>query len=89
MSESYIWTASPVERGGAFVGILVFTEVHRRILKGEFGRIPKHISDDAFASGGYCLDAPEAIPAGGCEYFRCDEETGLPAQLQISREDLS
>jgi hypothetical protein len=51
-----------------FIGALVFTETHRRILKGEFGRIPRPISDDAFSMGGYCIDAHEIIPAGSVEF---------------------
>lgn len=48
------------------VGVRCFVEMHRRVLGGKFGSIPKWISDDAFSMGGYCLDATELIPAGGC-----------------------
>lgn len=52
----------------SFVGVLVFMEFHRRILGGKFGEIPKPISDDAFSMSGYCLDAPELLPAGACRF---------------------
>lgn len=52
------------------IGALVFVETHRRILGGKFGSIPKAISDDAFAQGGYCIDAHELMPAGSVEFQR-------------------
>jgi hypothetical protein len=88
MSE-YLWTASPVLHTRSHLGILFFIETHRRILKGEFGRIPRHLSDAATAEGGYCVDAPESLPAGACYYHQCDAETGLPAQLELEREPAS
>ena len=56
------------------VGLLVFMEMHHRILGGKFGRIPKPISEDAFSMSGYCIDAPHFIPAGSCYY----DEIGPP-----------
>lgn len=47
-----------------WVGMLVFIEVHRRIHGSQFGTVPKPLRDDAFCQGGYCLDAPELLPAG-------------------------
>jgi hypothetical protein len=57
------------------IGTLIFMEIHRRILFGQFGKIPKYISDWAFAEGGYCLDAPDHLPAGYCEYYELGPET--------------
>lgn len=79
------------------LGILFFMEFHRRILGGQFGRIPTPIKDWAFAEGGYCLDAPDTLPAGGCEFFSLDPtgmedmldefgNLGLPTQLTAPRE---
>jgi hypothetical protein len=58
------------------LGILIFMEAHRRILHGEFGSIPKPIKEWAFAEGGYCLDAPDNLPAGACEFYELDP-TGM------------
>jgi len=79
------------------LGVLFFMEFHRRILGGRFGRIPTPIKDWAFAEGGYCLDAPDILPAGGCEFFDLDPtgmedhldefgHFGLPTQLTVPRE---
>ena len=68
------------------VGMLVFLELHRRILGGKFGRIPSPLRDDAFSMGGYCLDAPELMPAGGCFYDDCGEGLGVTMPLTVYRE---
>jgi hypothetical protein len=49
------------------VGVLCFLELHRRIHGRNFGRVPSHLSDDAFAAAGHCLDAHELLPAGSVE----------------------
>jgi hypothetical protein len=80
------------------LGTLIFIEIHRRILKGKFGKIPQPIQDWCFAEGRYCLDAPETIPAGGCEFFYLDStglegdlnefgHFGCPTQLTIQRSE--
>lgn len=79
------------------LGILIFMEVHRRILHGQFGSIPKPIKEWAFAEGGYCLDAPDMLPAGACEFFELDPTGmedmvdefgyfGQPTQITVPRE---
>ena len=79
------------------LGLLFIMEFHRRIFGGRFGRIPAPLKDWAFAEGGYCLDAPDMLPAGGCEFFGLDptgmEDSldefghfGLPQQITVSRE---
>lgn len=50
------------------IGMLVFVETHRRVLGGKFGRISEPLSEDAFSMGGYCIDAPETLPAGSTEF---------------------
>jgi hypothetical protein len=78
------------------LGILIFMEAHRRIHGNQFGSIPKPIKEWAFAEGGYCLDAPDTLPAGACEFYAldptgvedlCDEfgYYGLPAQITVER----
>ena len=74
--------------GHHFVGVLMFMETHRRILNGEFGTIPAPIKDDAFSMGGYCLDAPETMPAGSMVYerFGPGPEEWMISQSTTSRE---
>lgn len=48
------------------VGLRVFMEFHKRIPSKEIGKMPASIKDDAFSMAGYCLDAPDEIPAGSC-----------------------
>jgi hypothetical protein len=72
-------------------GILTFMEFHRRIFKGAFGRLPSSIKVDAFAMSGYCLDAPDCMPAGGCYAFPIDVDGDgsliefVPTQMEVSR----
>ncbi len=79
------------------IGILIFMELHRRILHGEFGAIPEPIKDWAFTEGGYCLDAPDNLPAGACEFYDLDPTDmedeldewghwGMPVQIMVPRE---
>lgn len=70
-----------------FIGVLIFMELHRRILGGQFGSIPKPIRDYAFAEGAYCIDAPEVLPAGGSRWMDVDPELGgLPVQMLVTRD---
>lgn len=68
-----------------FVGVLIFIELHRRLLGGQFGSIPKPLSEYAFAEGAYSLDAPEVLPAGGSRWMDVDPELGLPVQIMVTR----
>lgn len=80
------------------LGVLIFMETHRRILGGKFGAIPKPVKEWAFAEGGYCLDAPEQLPAGASEFMDLDPSGiepeqldefghfGLPTQITVERE---
>lgn len=38
------------------------------------------------ADMGYCIDAPNSLPAGACAWLEVDEDEGLPVQLEIHRE---
>lgn len=80
------------------LGILFFMEAQYRILNGKFGRIPTPIKDWCLSEGGYCLDAPDSLPAGGCEFYSLDPtgmedyldefgNFGLPTQLTVMREE--
>lgn len=69
------------------LGVLVFLETHRRLLHGEFGRIPEPLKDDAFSMGSYCLDAHELLPAGSTEFysFGPGKDDWLPAPTTLLR----
>lgn len=72
------------------VGMLVMLETHRRVFKGQFGALPRPLSDDAFSMGGYCLDAFDELPAGSMQYsrFGSDEDDWLWEPTMINREEV-
>ncbi|HJV72701.1 MAG TPA: hypothetical protein VJ654_00640, partial [Noviherbaspirillum sp.] len=82
----YNWTAPKVPDIN-FIGMLIFMELHRRIHDSQFGKVPDPLKGDAFGQRGYCIDAPDEMPAGGCCWFQCDAEDGLPVQITIKRID--
>lgn len=75
------------------IGLLAFVELHRRIHGSRFGKVPEPLKEDAFAAGGYCLDAPGTIPSGGMYYdeFAPPDEDGernwVATPFTWSRED--
>lgn len=78
--------------GNTHLGVLIFMETHSRILSGKFGKIPRPLRDWAFAEGGYCIDAPQLLAAGACEFMECGpppegepEPYGLPDQITVER----
>jgi hypothetical protein len=96
MHQQRGYTAQDSFRNGG-LGVLIFMETHRRVCGGQFGSIPKPIKEWAFAEGGYCIDAPEQLPAGASEFIdldptgmeeHCDEfgHYGLPSQITVGRE---
>jgi hypothetical protein len=68
MSE-YKHLPSRVMPNSFILGANIFCQYHLRILGGKFGSIDKRIEVAAFAEGGYCLDAPQLLPGGGCYYL--------------------
>lgn len=72
----------------AFIGLLVFIETHRRVFHGQFGKLPRALEQDAFSMGGYCLDAPDELPGGACEFYSIGAEPDewIVAQVKVSRE---
>ena len=72
------------------IGLLVFMEMHRRILGGKFGHIPEPLKDDSFSAGGYCIDAYDIMPAGSMEFFAIgpgdDEWLPMPTTLDRFQE---
>lgn len=68
------------------VGVLIFMTYHSRILGNNFGSIPKPIADDCFNQAGYCLDAPNLIPAGSVfADSLCEEFPHEPMETTIER----
>ena len=88
MTGEYQHTPLSVGRAGFFVGTLVLLETHRRINGNAFGPMPKPLTDDAHNMGGYCIDAPELIPAGACVFhsFGPEPDDWLVEQVTIQRE---
>lgn len=86
-AQRLVMAASPVPNSSCLymVGVWLFMEAHRRVFSGGFGQLPKPLERDAWDQGGYCLDAPEYLPAGACEYFEVEPGLGLPSQIQIVR----
>jgi hypothetical protein len=74
-------------QGHHHVGVLVFVELHRRIHKGAFGKVPQPIRDDAFGMSCYCLDAPDIMPAGSVFFDRYGPEPDdwLPMVTTVTR----
>ena len=77
--------ASGVYHHRSWLGPLLFIEMHKRIMGNEFGRMPVPIKEDSFSQSGYCIDAPDRMPAGGCYFFDIDDGEGLPCQIEIDR----
>lgn len=51
-------------------------------------RVPERLKLQTRIDAGYCLDAPECMPAGGCENYQIDDEEFIPSQLLTYRESL-
>lgn len=74
------------------VGVWCFLELHRRIHGNNFGKVPAPLKEDAFVQRGYCIDAPNEMPGGGCYYdeFAPPDEDGernwLVQQFIVHRE---
>ena len=80
-----------VETHHHWLGLMIFVEAHQRLLRGEFGSIPTPLEVWAFAEGGYCIDAPQSLPAGACFYADIsplpgETASGFPVQIAIERE---
>ena len=75
-----------VDNNKHFLGVRIFLEIHDRLLGGKYGKIPTCISEDAFAQGGYCLDAPDELAAGAVESIEIEKDLWLPCQMTVYRE---
>lgn len=85
---TYRWAAGPVHESlHTWLGTQLLIEAHRRGTR-KRGELGTHWLD-----AGYCLDAPELIPAGGCrgESFEDLDPTlaeVVPYQITYEREKL-
>jgi hypothetical protein len=66
-------------------------ECFRRMRCGIFGdqRMPRCLADAAWQDAGYSIDAPDALPAGGCRVYVFPDDDDLPAiaeQIVVERE---
>lgn len=69
-------------------GLSILMETMRRLQAGIYGgnTAPQHLIKSCWDDGGYNIDAPSSIPAGGCHWLEVDEEGGLPEQMMVERE---
>ena len=67
-----------------WIGLRMFVETFRRASN----HSDKALREMATLDGGYCLDAPELIPAGGCRNWDVPgdpERLCLPEQITVER----
>jgi len=67
------------------VGLFVFMELHKRVFGSRFGKMPAALKDDAFGMRGYCIDAPDTLPAGSCISEQITADEWCPTQSEIPR----
>lgn len=85
--------ALPIPTPGIFRNVM-FVELYSRLPLGFNGRPPRCLIEWAHAEGGYCLDAPQEMPAGGClgiwipdiSSDEDDKYVGAAAQLHFERD---
>lgn len=49
--------------------------------------VPKPLVTAVQIDYGYCLDAPNTLPAGGMQWAQLDEDGGIPEQITAEREE--
>lgn len=49
--------------------------------------MPKCLTDDAWAQAGYCIDAPETMPAGSVMRVQINEELGFCGEQNVIYRD--
>lgn len=79
--KPYVWTAPAVGHHAALAPRLSL-EAWRRAGKSD---TRAHVLE-AWHQSGYCIDAPDEMPAGACRIFYADEVGILPEQLTVQRE---
>jgi len=45
----------------------------------------KRIARQAWDDAGYCIDAPDLLPAGGCTSIEIEKDLFAPAQIESTR----
>jgi hypothetical protein len=89
----YHLTASPVfDTSWGFGAVLMCNMAKHFPTPSGYGSLaPKHLLRAAWDDHGYCIDAPQTMPAGGCYGLDLpplgDDETPsyMPAQLTVER----
>jgi hypothetical protein len=84
-----IYTAGPIDKiDRHMVGLGILMETMHRLKAGIYGGkvAPEHIIKSCWIEGGYNIDAPDTLPAGGCKWFQVDDEGGIAEQLTVDRE---
>lgn len=64
------------------VGIWLLMEMYRRI-----GKPTAELTQACFSESGYCIDAPDVIPAGGCFHEQITAKEDIPSQITWSRNE--
>jgi hypothetical protein len=59
------------------VGLEVMAETHRRLFKLQGVAMPKCLMADASNMSGYCIDAPDRMPAGSSLRVTVDQYLGI------------
>jgi hypothetical protein len=70
------------------VGLEVMAETHRRLFKLQGVAMPKCLMADASNMSGYCIDAPDYLPAGSMRSvtFDVDESVWYTTKSYSTRE---
>jgi hypothetical protein len=91
---SYYLTASPVHDIKWGFGAILMSNVAMRLPNpnGYGTQAPRYLLRAAWDDYGYCIDAPETLPAGGCygldlpQFEPDDKPQYMPAQLTVERD---
>lgn len=94
---AYRMTAQPVKNGAGLVGMELMLEASRRLPKAPSGFVRSDCGEllrEAARDSGYCIDAPDELPAGACYGFdlgddfvtTADMPRTMPSQITVERE---
>jgi hypothetical protein len=83
---AYALTASPLRIVDSGLPAVLMIALSRRFQS--VAAAPKNLMRSAWDDAGYCIDAPERMPAGGCAYEEVDDDLGLPVQLVAERDGI-
>jgi hypothetical protein len=77
-----------VTRNAQLLAPQLMLEMARRVCPNQWltGERNKQLARAAWTDAGYCLDAPDELPAGGCHMEWADAENGCAMQMTVERE---